>query len=66
MDQNELDYRINLIKEELEVGRLKLSDLELVKSLEKVRKGSDGKVIPETVDARVRALANAVLSARHL
>jgi hypothetical protein len=65
MDQNELDGKVKLLKEELAAGRLKLHSPDLVESLKRIREGPDGKVNPDTVDGRVRALANAVAFRRH-
>lgn len=60
---NELTDRVFLIKRELEAGRLKvaahLADA-LVESLNKIKLRPDGKVDPQTVDGRIRAMGAAV------
>lgn len=61
IDKDELRERLMILKQELEKGKLKFAaGLDIVKSLKKVRYGTDGKVAPETVDSSVGYLANVV------
>ncbi|HEY4679393.1 MAG TPA: hypothetical protein VIJ01_19675 [Candidatus Angelobacter sp.] len=66
MDPVELDGLINLLKSELEAGKVTLNSSEIVNSLSKVRTGVDGKVDPLTVDGSVRALARAVAASKNM
>lgn len=55
----DLTYRVNLLREELENGNIKFAPhlIEGFKSsCSKIRFGADGKVIPESVDSRIRAM----------
>jgi len=55
----DLTYRVNLLREELEQGNIKFAP-HLVEgfksSCDKIHFGEDGKVIPESVDSRIRAM----------
>lgn len=55
-----LTKRIELLRHELEAGRVKIADTEIIRDLEQVRADGNSIVIPETVSSRVRALALAV------
>jgi hypothetical protein len=74
MDQNDqnsdddaLRARIDVLREELEAGRVQFSpEVQLViESMKAVRYGTDGKVDLSTVDGRVRMLANMVSQFRY-
>ncbi|SAF28626.1 hypothetical protein [Enterobacter kobei] len=61
---NDLTDRVFLIKRELEAGTLKIAAHlvdGLAESLSKIRLRPDGKVVPQTVDGRIRAMGVAVL-----
>ena len=60
---NELTDRVFLIKRELEAGTLQIATHltdDLAESLSKIRLRPDGKVEPQTVDGRIRAMGVAV------
>ncbi|WFT94571.1 hypothetical protein QA633_41040 [Bradyrhizobium barranii] len=62
VDQDdELRARLQIVREELEAGRLRFAkDMKVIDSLKAVRYGPDGKVDLSTVDGSVRSLANVV------
>jgi hypothetical protein len=64
MEPDELDELITFLKEELEAGRVKVYSAHTLEALARVRRGSDGKIDPISVDGSVRALALDVLGAR--
>lgn len=66
-EDDELRARIEVLKEELEAGRVKIfADLQpVIDSMKSVRYGPDGKVDLSTVDSRVRSLATIVAQFRH-
>jgi len=58
MDENTLNNLIKMLREEIKKQRIQIVDNpKLMNSLKKVRYNSEGKVIPSSVDSRVRALA---------
>lgn len=60
---NDLTDRVFLIKREIENGKLKISPKLIsgfVESFNKVRLRADGKIDPDTVDGRIRAMGAAV------
>ncbi len=60
MDRDELHRRIEILRDQFEAGKVKvLSHIAdgIFESLGRVRLAPDGKVDPDTVDARVRAMA---------
>jgi hypothetical protein len=66
MDRDQLHNRLMILKQEIKAGRIKFTpDLQVVEALAKVAYAPDGKVEPQTVDASVRALANAVSYMRY-
>jgi hypothetical protein len=60
-EDDELRARLEVLREELEAGRLHFAkDMKVIESLKAVRSGPDGRVDLSTVDGGVRALANVV------
>src|SRR5580704_3258762 len=58
MDRDALHEKIMMLKEEIEAKRIVFADgIDIAESLRKVRLAADGKIDPDSVDSRVRAVA---------